>query len=137
MKRLFPTAGLFSVLLLLTYAFFWNSSANAQRGQGRNMPHGPDQQLWQAAFDGDLAGVKSALEQGADVNVKGRGGFSALLAACRNGHLPVVEYLVDHGAHVNQRDNMRDKTPLTAAAFQGHHEIVKYLLEHGAEINDQ
>ena len=48
-----------------------------------------------------------------------------------------MKYLVEHGAAVNQRDNMRNKTPLTAAAFDGHAEIIKYLLDHGADINAQ
>src|SRR6516164_773540 len=96
-----------------------------------------DSDLWQAAFDGDVSKVQSAVEHGASVNTKGRGGFSALLAAARNGHLDVVKYLVEHGASIDERDNNRDKTPLLAAAFKGHYEIVKYLVEKGANVNVQ
>src|SRR5205814_8712767 len=74
---------------------------------------------------------------GGSVNAKGRGGFSALLAAARNGHLEVVKYLVEHGANIDERNNARDKTPLLAAAFDGHYDIVKYLVEHGANVNVQ
>jgi ankyrin repeat protein len=126
------TARTLFLFLFLVLAISCPLSAKAQRADGS-----PGQRLWQSAFDGDLEGVKTAVRQGAGVNVKGKGGFSALLAACRNGHLPVVVYLVEHGADVNQRDNMRDKTPLTAAAFQSHAEIVAYLLAHDAEIDDQ
>lgn len=95
------------------------------------------EQMWQAAFDGDVNTVKSAVEHGADVNYKGRGGFSALLAAARNGHFEVVKFLVEHGAHIDQRDNNRDKSPLLAASFKGHFEIAQYLIEHGANVNLQ
>lgn len=121
------------VVLLMTLAF---AQGRGQRG-GLGGASGPDGQLWQAAYDGDLEGVKSAVTQGASINAKGKGGFSALLAASRNGHFEVVKYLVEHGAEVDGRDNFRDKTALLAAAFDGHYDIVKYLHEHGASINVQ
>jgi hypothetical protein len=74
MRHLLPAANLSVVFLVLV--FMWPFSANAQRGRG-----GQGGELWQAAFDGDLEGVKAAVERGGDVNAKGRGGFSALLAA--------------------------------------------------------
>lgn len=122
-----------AVVLLMTLAF---AQGRGQRG-GFGGASGPDGQLWQAAYDGDLEGVKSAVTQGASINAKGKGGFSALLAASRNGHFEVVKYLVEHGAEVDGRDNFRDKTALLAAAFDGHYDIVKYLHEHGASINVQ
>lgn len=116
--------------LLITLLALWLAGPHASAQ--RRVP-----ELWQAAFDGDLEGVKRAAARGDSVNAQGRGGFSALLAAARNGHLDVVQYLVEHGADINKRDNNRDKTPLTAAAFKGHADIIEYLLQHGAEINDQ
>ncbi|MBZ5600561.1 MAG: ankyrin repeat domain-containing protein [Acidobacteriia bacterium] len=121
------------VVCLMTTAF---AQGRGQKG-GFGGASGPDGQLWQAAFDGNLEGVKAALAQGASVNAKGRGGFSALLAASRNGSLEVVRYLVEHGAEVDERNNARDKTPLLAAAFDGHYDIAEYLIEHGANINVQ
>ena len=114
-------------LALVACALLWPALAAAQSGND----------MWQAAFDGDVNRVREAVEHGADVNFRGRGGFTALLAAARNGHLDVVKYLVEHGANINQRDNNRDKTPLLAASFKGHYDVVRYLVEHGADLNLQ
>jgi len=97
----------------------------------------PDRRLWQGAWDGDMEEVRFAVEHGANVNMRGKGGFAPLLVAARNGHLDVVQYLVEHGADIEQSDNSRDKTPLLAAAFKGHYDIVRYLVEKGAKINVQ
>jgi ankyrin repeat protein len=121
------------VAFLVTFGFAQGRGQRGDFGGGS----GPDGQLWQAAYDGDLEGVKAAVAQGAGVNAKGKGGFSALLAASRNGHFEVVKFLVEHGAEVDERHNSREKTSLLAAAFDGHYDIVKYLHEHGASINVQ
>jgi ankyrin repeat protein len=122
------------VTLLMTFGF---AQGRGQRGGFGGGGSGPDRELWQAAFDGDLGAVQAAVAQGASVNAKGRQGFSALLAASRNGHFEVVKYLVEHGAEVDERQNAREKTPLLAAAFDGHYDIARYLIEHGANINVQ
>lgn len=96
-----------------------------------------NEKLWHAAFDGDFDGAKAAVDAGADVNYRGFGGFTPLLAAAKNGHLEVVKYLVEHGADIDKSDNNRRKTPLLAAAFEGHFEIVKYLVDKGANVNVQ
>ncbi len=48
-------------------------------------------------------------------------------AAAQNGHLPVVKYLVQHGADVNYPHGF----PLINSAKNGHLLVVKYLVEHG------
>jgi ankyrin repeat protein len=96
-----------------------------------------DHQLWYAAYDGRTDEVISAIEQGADVNYKGKGHFSPIVIAARNGHLDIVRYLVEHGARIDQRDNNRKKSALLAAAFKGHFDCVQYLVEHGANLNVQ
>jgi ankyrin repeat protein len=45
-----------------------------------------------------------------------------------------VEYLVDHGADVNAK-NENGETPLHYAASNGHLPIVQYLVQHGANMN--
>ena len=44
--------------------------------------------------DGDLEGVKAALQRGADVNTKDGDGFTGLIRAVRNNHNSVVELLL-------------------------------------------
>ena len=47
----------------------------------------------------------------------------ALIWASMKGKLPVVKYLVEHGADINARDN----SALRLASENGHSEVVKYL----------
>jgi len=54
--------------------------------------------------------------------------------AAYNGHLSVVEYLVDQKADINSIDN-DNCTPLHRAAINGHLSVVEYLVNHKADIN--
>lgn len=60
-------------------------------------------------------------------------GLFPLLIAVQNENKEIVEYLVDHGAKVNQ-DNLYGQTPLSEAAQNGNKEIAKYLIDHGANV---
>ncbi|KAM5132444.1 protein phosphatase 1 regulatory subunit 12C isoform 2-T2 [Mantella aurantiaca] len=60
-------------------------------------------------------------------------GISALHQACIDENLEVVEFLVNHGANVNQADN-EGWTPLHVAASCGYMEITEYLLKHSVNI---
>ena len=57
----------------------------------------------------------------------------ALIYASKNGHLDVVEYLVDHGANLN----VEDDNSLQWASSKGHLKVVEYLVDHGANVNAQ
>ena len=57
----------------------------------------------------------------------------ALLVASQYGHLHIVKYLVEHGAHVNSEIN--GLSPLSLAAKYGHLDTVRYLVENGANIH--
>jgi ankyrin repeat protein len=126
MRRVFSSSS--QRLFLGAFLLFVATFGFAQR---------PDNQVWQGAWDGNVEQVRSAVDKGANVNVRGKGGWAPLLVAARNGHFDVVQYLVEHGADIEQSDNSRDKTPLLAAAFKGHYDIVKYLVDKGAKVNVQ
>ncbi|HUK87026.1 MAG TPA: ankyrin repeat domain-containing protein [Terriglobales bacterium] len=96
-----------------------------------------DHQLWYASYDGKTDEVISSVEHGADVNFRGKGDFSPIVIAARNGHLDIVKFLVEHGARVDQRDNNRKKSALLAAAFKGHYDVVQYVVEKGADLDVQ
>jgi len=57
--------------------------------------------------------------------------------ASNNGHLSVVEYLVNQRADVNAkaRGEMFNGTPLHFASKNGHLSVVEYLVNQKADIN--
>lgn len=56
-----------------------------------------------------------------------------LHVAAREGHLPIVEFLIKNGTKVDVR-NRRKQTSLHLAAHNGHNKIIDYLLTNGANI---
>jgi ankyrin repeat protein len=99
-------------------------------------------QLWQAAENGNLAGVKELLAQGANANYDANIDRTPLHNAAECGireyldnYIKIVTLLIDHGADVNVRDDIGE-TPLhKAIQFGGSIEIVKILISRGADVN--
>ncbi|MBN1974331.1 MAG: ankyrin repeat domain-containing protein [Sedimentisphaerales bacterium] len=78
--------------------------------------------------------VKLLVSKGADVN----GGLyqPTIHAGVRSWSREIVEFLIQHGADVNAKDEWgRGYTPLQRAAWSGNTEIIKLLLEAGADIS--
>lgn len=109
----------------------------AAEGRWQGNPSEVNKQLWMGAYYGRLDDVKSALAQGGNPDFKGKGGFTPLVIAARNGHLDIVQYLMEKGAQIDKRDNSRKKSALLAAAFKSQDQVAAYLLDHGADINAQ
>ncbi|XP_062577843.1 ankyrin-2-like [Saccostrea cucullata] len=61
--------------------------------------------------------------------------YNPLIIASENGHLRIVELLLQSKADVNYKD-FYERSALWYAARKGHVHIVSYLLEHGAFVND-
>lgn len=57
-----------------------------------------------------------------------------LRAACFDGRLDIVRYLVEHQADISIT-NKYNNTCLMIAAYKGHADVVRFLLEQGAEPN--
>ena len=89
--------------------------------------------LLDSAENGDANKVKSLIKQGANVNAKNDGGWTALMWASDKGHFEIVKYLVK-GADINAKQN-NGFTALMLASQSGHFEIVKFLVENGANVN--
>lgn len=96
-----------------------------------------------ASFHGRLEIVQDLLGCGIDINVSnipGWDGWTALMAASRNGHIKIVNFLLKCGARVDLFNNerigfMRDCTALMLASNNSHTPVVKTLLDHGANPN--
>jgi len=59
-----------------------------------------------------------------------------MMFAAVNGHDPVADLLLRHGAEINLQSS-KGGTALTRAADNGHERVVEVLIQHGAEINAQ
>ena len=80
----------------------------AAAGYGRRLPHDATTEA------GALEAAELALEKGNDINAVNDDGETALHWAAHWGKDSMVQFLVDHGAHVNAM-NKRGQTPLSIA----------------------
>lgn len=84
--------------------------------------------------DHSAAVLKLLLAHGADPNIRGDDGTTALMVMAMAGKAPVVKLLAEHGAQVNAQDN-EGKTALIQAAQMHQTDSVRELLAHGADPN--
>lgn len=63
-----------------------------------------------------------------NINIKDRDGMSALMYACSNGWLKLVEFLIDCGADIEMKDNQNHETALFFAVRYNRIDVVKLLL---------
>jgi uncharacterized protein len=91
--------------------------------------------LTDAAYKGDAAAVKAALDRGAPVDEPDVSGMTALMHAVMHRHTEVVELLLGRGANIEARDRLAGGTPLLVAAASADAKMVQLLLAHGANPN--
>ena len=90
--------------------------------------------LFNASKSGDVATVQALRESGVDI-IGGRqeNGMSSILLACQNGHVDLMDYLLEQGANPNDAEN--DGGPcLIAAACYRHPDCVRRLIDAGADV---
>lgn len=93
-----------------------------------------------AAKNGDLDSAEvllSALEKdyiGRYSSVFKEKDFTPLMEAASNGHLDVVERLLEFGFDANQQ-NWYGQTALFFAVIKQHEDVVRTLVRHGADVN--
>ena len=85
--------------------------------------------LMLAARHGLLAECQGLIERGADVN---KSGWAPLHYAATNGHLAVMQLLIEENAYLDA-ESPNGSTPLMMAAHYGTPSAVKLLLESGAD----
>ncbi len=85
--------------------------------------------LISASNDGNFEVFHYLAEKGVDIHYKNE---KALYVASKNGHLPIVRYLVNKwvaDVHVGYDRAIR------IAQKNNHEEVVEYLIENGADVN--
>ncbi len=76
------------------------------------------------------------LKAGANPNIKGFGGITPLHTAVFKGNPEMVELLIEYGADVNAKDEMKGETPLDlASGLSSNEKIRSMLLKAGAKKN--
>jgi ankyrin repeat protein len=87
-----------------------------------------------SAFFGQSDATRLLLEQGAEVDARGRGWMTGtpLHSAASGEHAAVARLLVEAGADMNARQS-GGWTPLHSAAHNGNVELVALFLAHGAD----
>jgi len=88
----------------------------------------------EAAMNGDVAMLRTLLEQGMDVNAREGDGTTALHWAALKGDAEVVGILLASGADLEAVTRNGDYTPLHMAAMEGHAEVARMLLAAGSQV---
>lgn len=96
-----------------------------------------------ASKSGQLDMLKLLLENGANVNTKGRRwGHSALMVAVEGGYLEVVKELIKRGANVNAKNNTGNTALMLVAGekdskdgIRKYRDILNLLVENKADVN--
>ena len=91
-----------------------------------------DERLIAAAAAGDVAGIRAALADGADVDARDADGRTAVLTATVAGQTAAVEALIDAEANVDLQDDRLDN-PFLYAGAEGLLDILRLVNEAGAD----
>ena len=108
--------------------------SSQRRTAGDRKSRALDTELYEAANEGDYAGVRELVEGGANANAVIDGDGSPLIGAARSGKILITQYLLDHGADANQ-PVPGDGSPLIVASAFGRLDQVALLISRGADVN--
>ncbi|HEY7500344.1 MAG TPA: ankyrin repeat domain-containing protein [Vicinamibacterales bacterium] len=97
------------------------------------IPGGVPPLVYMMTWATNPAGPRWLIEHGADANLAwGDEGEAPLHVAARRWDVPMVEFLVRHGADPVRR-RADGRTPHTLAELHGNHDIATWLVAHGAK----
>jgi uncharacterized protein len=120
-----------STALLVIALFF---SADFAVGQQPAKATAGSTALHQAARTGDVASLRSQLQQGTNPDLPDSQGRTALMEAAKAGRAEAVSVLLDAGANVNAHSRSGN-TALIDAAEAGQADVARLLVQHGADVN--
>ncbi|WP_288680954.1 ankyrin repeat domain-containing protein [uncultured Brachyspira sp.] len=78
--------------------------------------------------------VEALIENGADINIKGHFGYTALHEACRKNNIDIVNILIKNGADLNIKSGRYGFMPLYLACENNYEEIIDILIKNGANL---
>ncbi len=93
-----------------------------------------DQCLIRAIMEEDQELIDRCIEREADINFRGKGGWTPLMVAATRGNVAILEHLLGLGANI---EDVSDEgwSSLMLAVYQGHHQACVFLLGQGADIS--
>ena len=91
------------------------------------------EKLEKIVYDNDLEAFKQEFENGTDVNLQNRYGWTPLHIAIRRDRREMVTYLLDKGADMDKVDGV-GWTPLMEAVMDDMPELCELLIERGADV---
>jgi len=91
-----------------------------------------DQELIDAAVEGNTRRVEDLLNKGVNIEVRARDDWTALTIAAREGHYETVKLLLDRGAKVNAKEG-GGHTSLFWAKKYNHQKVIELLKEAGGK----
>ncbi|CAL4164207.1 unnamed protein product [Meganyctiphanes norvegica] len=128
------------IITLQGYTAAQLATESVQRLLTEDLP-GPgvdaEQQLLEASKSGDIDIVRRIISQEPHlVNVRDLDGrhSTPLHFAAGYNRVPIVEFLLQHGADVHAKDK-GGLVPLHNACSYGHYEVTELLVRHGASVN--
>jgi ankyrin repeat protein len=128
----------FNFNLIMTHVLFLLLLLQLDNSLGRRLPTIDvlNQQILDGSKSGNLQIVKESTLYGGNPECisKDPGKSYPLHLASNYGHLNIVKYLVEQGAHLEVKD-ATGHTPLMYAAFEGHIDVVRYLLKVGSRVD--
>jgi len=83
--------------------------------------------------DDNKDGIKRLLEEGVDIDTRGREQVTALMYALEKGHIDMVKLLIEKGADMNAQDTWGHTVLMCASDIA----TARLLIEEGADINFQ
>jgi hypothetical protein len=89
------------------------------------------------AANKNIRAVRDLIEQGVNIDVQNKLGWTALMEAVYNNDIDMVHVLITAGANLNIRQYKRRRDALLIASSKGYLEIVEILLASNADINTE